>query len=231
MKHKNILLWGYTQVGKTTLLSTAFYSDPSRLQVIDRKASASAISQTLFRTWKRLQVGELTDTTSAEFINLPLQTHNGHQVSIHDVKGHIIGQIDRADISDRVSNVDAVLFVIEWGAKDLNRQMEAIDGAWPFCSELPKSLVLTKCELALTIDDPAWKRAPGWWQEHQVWRNHKDLLSRFQEAVWPCSAYGYNQQTGHPAVILGEYGQVFPYRIKPIGVAEPFEYVLSKLGL
>lgn len=230
MEHKNILIWGHTQVGKTTLLSTAFYDNPSRIQVIDRRASGRAMSQTLLPTWERLRVGELTVPTAAEFLDLSLQTHNGEQVSIRDVKGHITSQMHRDDVSQHVGNANAVIFVVEWGARELQRQMNAIDGAWPLCSQLPTALLLTKCELSLSIDDPAWERKPGWWEDRRVWRHYKETLSRFGDSVWPCSAYGYNKNSGRPAVILGEFGQVFPYMIKPQGVAEPFEYILRQLG-
>jgi hypothetical protein len=86
------------------------------------------------------------------------------------------------------------------------------------------------CDQALEVDDPHWLAPPRWWEEHEDWRRHGELLSHFEDRVWPTSAYGFSED-GRPACLLNEMGDIVPYRIAPRNTTAPFVYFIRELGL
>ena len=224
-----LLLWGDTQVGKSTLLTTALYADPSRLKAIDRGKSAEALA-VLFRQWQLLSTGRWVAPTSNQ-LDLDLATGSGSSLRLRDIPGGDTRNVHVDWVHKRLKEAQGVLFVVEWGTRDVHRQMDAIRGAWSFCSEVPTALCFTKCERALSEEDEAWERPSDWWKEYPEWDAHAELIERFGARVWPTSSCGYHRESGHPALILSEFGDPRPFEINPHRVADPLEWLLDEMGV
>ncbi|HHW96202.1 MAG TPA: hypothetical protein PLC97_05390 [Myxococcota bacterium] len=219
-----LLLWGDTQVGKTTLLTTAFYNPT--IGEIDREESAQSIS-TLFQGLRDLSNQRLTKPTVVFHYDVELKMKSGKHVKVRDIKGGITRTVDEESVRERLEGVSVVLFLVQWDA-GLN-QINAIRGAWDHLENAHKGLVITKCEMALGKDDRAWDCYDGWWRQYDWLRKHDDLVGRFGAAVWPTSSYGFDNNTGYPAAILGEFGHSLPFNINPRNVHLPFEWAFSKM--
>jgi hypothetical protein len=231
----NVLLWADTQVGKTAYLTTALCrsGQGQRPRHIDPGKSAASLAQTLLPNWRRLRRGLYVAPTSEEVIDLELISRGGTAVCLRDIKGQLTREIHRATVAERLDQAHAVLFLVEWGSRSLNDQMLAIESALDFCGGKPIALAFTKCELGLAEDHEAWSalRNEGWWQREANWSEHAAVLTRFGASIWPTSAYGYDPRTGLPAAILGEFGQLIPYRVSPKGVLSPLEWIFDRLGV
>lgn len=230
-----VMLWGDTQVGKTTMLTTALYGNQvGRLgAVVDRSRSGTVLATTLLPHWRRLSRCLWLQPTSQDFIDIPLVTKSGNSLRLRDVRGGLSRQLeDPAVLAELAASApDAYIFMLEWETRDLNNQMLAVTGALDLCGERPRGLVFTKCERSLDEGDSCWRGQPGWWREHPGLLSHAHVLESFGDAVWPCSAYGYHGRLGQPAVLLGEFGQLMPYQIQPVGVNDPFDWALDRLGV
>jgi len=222
--------WGDTQVGKTTLLVTATHG-PARVRGVDYSASAEALAAHLRPHFDRLRTGRWVQPTSERAIDIGLRLTSGGALRVRDVMGGITRQLSEPWVRELLVEASAFLFLVEWEAADLDRQLACIEAARNFWGDAPRALVFTKCERALSEDDPAWERRPGWWRGRRWLAGYEPLLASFGGSVWPSSAYGYAASTGLPACVIGEFGQLIPYRIQPRGVAAPFAHVLRGLGL
>ena len=230
-----VLLWGDTQVGKTTLVTTALYArQEGRLaDLVDRGRSAAALTSTLLPHWRRLSKCLWVQPTGQDFIDIPLVTKSGNALRLRDVRGGLSRQLEEPAVLGELTArpPDAYLFLVEWGTRDLNNQMLAVSGALDVCGDRPRGLVFTKCERTFAEGDRAWRGATGWWRGEPGLAAYEPLLASFGDAVWPCSAYGYHARLGQPALLLGEFGQLMPYEIQPVGVNDPFDWVLDQLGV
>lgn len=228
---RTLLIWGDTQVGKTTFLASAFYREEGRPAGIDHRASAKALGAELFPHWKRMSTGRLTIATAKDQVDLDLILRDGSPLRIRDVRGGLIRNAEDAGIMRMLTTADTFLFMIEWRASDIAYQLGAIDGAWNFCADKPRALVFTKCERYLNEEDPAWDGQAGWWRSHSWLSTFRDKIARFGDAVWPTSSFGYDPESGQPALLLDEFGGVFPFRIAPRGVIEPLEWLIGADGI
>lgn len=227
-----LLLWGYTSVGKTALLATALYSNNRSLLPIDwsnADATPNSHLRALQEHWNRLSRNQMTDGTFERYaFTLALQNQN--VLKIHDVRGG--GAVDPFldEFFQGADEHKGVLFVIGWDGRDIGSQILAINNGLVRCDKFKIGLAITKCESALQRDDPAWTGVPGWWRQHACWLKYEETLNRFGGQIWATSAFGYDAD-GRPACILGEYGQVMPFNIRPQNVAVPFASFLKVLGL
>lgn len=226
-KPKTILLWGDTQVGKTTLLACAFYHG-RRFPQIAWRESADSINMILGEHWQRLKDNRWVLATAEKRVDLLLTLNGGGWLQISDVQGGLTGRLGQ--IPQQLKSADAVLFFVDWTASEMGRQMAAIETAWNFVMDLPTGLVFTRCERGFAADDPAWKADRHWWRTGR-WAAHNRVIERFGDSVWPTSAYGYAGDTRLPAMVLGEFGELLPYRITPKRVQEPFEWIFKQLKL
>lgn len=223
-----LLLWGDTQVGKTTFLTTALGLCVDELAAIDRMKSARALSG-LFPDVRKLRTQRLTQPTAVLHIDLEIDLAEGRRVRVRDVQGGITRSVQEQSVAERVEDADVILFLVEWRARDIENQMNAIFGAWNLSERARRGLVFTKVEMHLEEGDPPWQALPHWWNSEEWLRPYEAMLQKFGEAVWPISNYGYDSNTGYPAVILGEFGQELPYRIKPCNVHRPFQWAFEHL--
>ncbi len=232
---KQLLLWADTQVGKTAYLTTALCRSlpGQRPRQIDPGRSAAALARTLMPNWRRLRHGLSVPPTSEETIDLELESLGGTRICVRDIKGQLTREVHQPAVAERLDQAQAVLFLVEWGSRSLNQQLLAIESALDFCGGKPIALAFTKCELGLPEDHEAWSplRQDGWWRREASWSENAAVLERFGGAAWPTSAYGYDPRTGLPAAILGEFGQLIPFRVNPKGVVAPIEWIFERLGV
>jgi len=229
MAEGQLLLWGETQVGKTTLLATGLLAEPDRLPSINWSASSAAVQENLLARWNRLKRNRLVDATVAP-ASFTLELRNGNTLGIRDIRGSMSREPAKEDYFARPGMAQGVLFVTEWEGADIAAHMVAIEAALPFCQEQCTGLAITKCERGLDTDDPHWHNPLGWWREHECWQPHASLLERFGERVWATTAYGFDVD-GRPNCLLGEFGQILPYQIRPRNVWAPFGWFFKELGL
>jgi hypothetical protein len=230
MTEARLLLWGETQVGKTTLLATGLLAHPERLPDIDWSADEDDARAVLVRHWGDLSRNLLLEPT-AKATDLALPLTNGNRLLVRDIRGgDSINPHAEEAFRQPFGTAQGVLFVIEWEGRDVARHKAAIRSALPLCRGRKVGLAVTKCERGLDADDPHWRAPPGWWREHAFWADHADLLEPFGAQVWPTSSYGYDAD-GRPACLLGEFGQLIPYQIRPRNVELPFRWFFRELGL
>jgi hypothetical protein len=234
MTEAQLLLWGETQVGKTTLLAAGLLARPGELPEIDWAAGGERDGRDkVLGHWHRLRRNLLLEPTSREAV-LTLTLRNGNRLTVRDVRGGDCREPFRVigDPAEGVENAapHGVLFVTEWEGQDVAQHMAAVEAALPLCRGRKVGLAITKCEKELDADDPGWRGAEGWWREHDCWRPYAALLASFGRQVWATSAYGHAAD-GRPACLLGEFGQVMPYQVEPRNVAAPFAWFFKELGL
>lgn len=225
-----LLLWAYTQVGKTALLATVFYGANGKLLPrVDRKRSARALTDTLFEHWHRLQTGRPVVATANEETALDLITAMGAPFRITDIKGLQTLAMQDAAMA-RLEQAGGVLFLLELDRGRLGQQLTAIQAAIQHIGDRPRGIVFTKCERSLHASDPAWFARPGWWRQKTP-RELEGVLEGMGDAVWPTSAYGFDAETGFPACIPGEFGDLLPWRPSPKNVDLPFEWMLDEMDV
>jgi hypothetical protein len=231
---RRLLLWGDERAGKTTLLAAALYGGgESRLaRMVDRESSAGSLNTALLPTWRRVARGLGALPTGQDAVELVLGLRDGGSLVVRDVRGSLARRLDEVGVIEefRAARADAVLLVLEWDGRDLTDRMTAVTAALDLIGSRPHGLAITKCERALAETDRRWFTGAGWWRDVGDLARHGGVLERFGDAVWPCSAYGYHREQGVPAVLLGEFGQLIPFEVRPVGVAEPFDWALGVRG-
>ena len=226
---RTIVLWGDCRAGKTTVLTTAFFGEPSRLPEIDRQASANTLSQHIFPDWQRLHRGRAVRPGGAAPRELVFMGSDGHPIRIVELPGQWAGQLQDPEVRRWLQAADAILFAVAWGAPDADHIFSAISGASSLCQNRPKALVFTRTECSLPEESAAWNRPESWWQAHPWSMAHAEVIARFAPAVWPVSAYGYHAESGYPAVLIGKFGQLLPHGIRPRNVSAPFEWLMNQM--
>jgi hypothetical protein len=230
---KRIVLWGNTQVGKTALLATALYGRNPELSEVHVDASAKSGNYKLFEVWRRLRNNQWVPSTK-DPVTVKLTTRIGCEVELVDVRGGMTLEFQQEGVADLIQGADAVLFLVRYDSDNSADEIAAIEGACleiqASASDKPTALALTQCELHLKFEDAAWSDPGQCLRSCPLWATHEATLRRFERVVWPTSSYGYEPETRLPALILGEMGQLLPYRIDPLNVAKPLAYLLRKLG-
>lgn len=225
-----ILLWGDTQTGKTSLVSAAFCADPSKApRDVDMRASHAEISRHLFHNFNSMNQGRPVPATQETSVHVTLTDTAGQPLVIEDIRGGIIQTIEDEDVRQILEGADAYLVLIEWQGQNRNEQLNAIRGAWNMLAHKPRALVFTKCDRDATLrpDDPIWdKPAEEWFQRVDWLRPYHNLLALFDNHIFLSSAVGYHEESGEPALLLGEFGQLIPFRVRPRNVVEPLDLLI-----
>lgn len=225
-----ILIWGPTQVGKTALLATALYGGDPALASVVRADEGTSLNRELFDVIRRLKNNQWVPPTGADSTVILLPGVDGGAVELVDVRGGLTLEIQGPSARDLVRSAHAMLFLVEYMGQDTGNQMAAIEAAVLEMGDKPVALALTKCERWLLKEDDIWNCPEGWLEQTPLWATHHGTLRRFGGKAWPTSAFGYEESTGLPAVILGEMGQLLPFRINPRNVAQPLASLLRTLG-
>lgn len=227
---QTILMWGSSQTGKSSLLAAALFDTESELPSLDRERTGRAANSVkLHEHWRDLLEGRPPQPTVADNIDITLHRVKGAPAQLRDIRGGLIDETYDNSIEQTLQSAAAVLFIIDFQARDPVRQRRTIDGYWNVCGHRPKALVFTKCELHLDHEHQGWKAERGWWQEFQELRMLGSSIERFGDAVFPTSVYGYHRGSWAPALTLGEFGEIRPFGIRPKGVARPLLWALEQL--
>lgn len=227
---RTILMWGGTQSGKSSLIAAALFDTESELPSLDRaKTGAAANAARLHEHWRDLREGRPLKPTVKDNIDIMLHRLAGAPAQLRDVRGGRIDEEYDALTEQTLQSAAAVLFILDFEARDPVRQRRTIDGYWNVCGDRPKALVFTKCELHFDYEHKAWKAERGWWQDFQELRMLGSSIERFGDAVFPTSVYGYHRGSWAPALTLGEFGEIRPFDIRPQGVARPFVWALEQM--
>ncbi len=229
MAEKKLVLWGATQVGKTTLLASGLLSGTNRLPGIDWEASIESVEGVVRERWRRLK-RNMPILATERMEDVTLFFDNGGHLVIRDIQGGLTGQTDKLHVQELLKEADGILVVMEWMGANLEEQMNAVEIAATIFSNRLIGLAFTKCERELRANDPRWNAEPGWWNNERTYGEFSGVLERFGGAVWPTSAFGFDKN-GRPACVLGEFGQLLPYGVRPRAVNEPFEWFFREMGL
>jgi hypothetical protein len=235
MSAGELLLWGETQVGKTTLLATGLLAHPDRLPRIvwpvgseGKEDEKARVKEVVMKHWMALGLNQPTEATAA-VMELELPLANSNKMTVRDIRGGMTRNPFDEDVP-RPWETHGILFVVEWEGKDVARHMNVVQTILPMCRGQKMGLAITKCDRGLDAHDPHWDAPPGWWREHACWRPYARVLEAFGAQVWPTSAYGFDAD-GRPACLLNEFGKVLPYRVAPRKVEVPFRWFFQELGL
>lgn len=231
---KLIQIWGETQVGKTTLLSSALFAEPEALPWIDRARSSDILTK-LQQHWQQLRMNQLAPGTAEDLVDTQLFLHPNpadlESIVLRDMRGGDVRKLKEVEIHQRIEQADGILFLVAWDGQDLVRQIHAMETVIAHFHQPFRFLCLHKAEQALnpTRDAQAWQGQGGWWRHYQPWKDYCRLLERFAEdAILPTSAYGYDpHHPERPACLLGEFGNYLPYNVQPINVARPLAWFMK----
>ena len=243
---KKIILWGYTAVGKTSLLATYFnYESLDQRKWIKEDLDIYEHNdlKSLQRVMQRLRLSQHTKatvSTKESVYNIPTK-HNGI-VSFTDVKGEATNRPDDDELK-AFKDSDAILCFMEWPTpENYNIQLGVIEFMRPFFNNRPCGLVITKAEQHMTKDDNRWQGGAKWLKFNNQWNQATSKF--FGNNFWPATAFGYSQIAdgigcfdGHPACIRNEFGDYMPYfdrrdeQFVQDVVSRPFNTILEKLGV
>lgn len=226
---KRLLLWGDTQSGKSTLLTTAIFS-PDVKQLIDTgKSRESLYAAGILNAKRAMEEGRVVPGT-ADRVDVDLvPLADGDPISIRDIRG-----LSARDLSERPSLDEAsgVLFVVEWAGPTFQNQMATVAQTVDLIS--PKTikfgLAITKSERILLKEDAAWtaRGLDRWWEKYPCWKDYSEAMRAMGDCIWVTSAYGYHDR--RPAALLGEFGDWFPYKTQPINVGRPFAWFFKEFA-
>jgi hypothetical protein len=223
---QDIVLWGSTQVGKTTALASYLAIPPS--WIADDDASRTEL-WAVRSDWNLLKQNHLVAGTSKAMWR-PFQHRDGAMIRFRDIRGgHSLDSADEAAVLRKTS---AALLFVEWPAQRALIDELAIENALAqIPAATPRALVITKCESQLTSAEFAMCVASPrkFAEERPPGVALRRLLSKFQgDAVFPITVYGWKD--GLPAQYYNEFGHFVPWAIEPAMVERPFDYIVAQVA-
>ncbi|MCC9608093.1 hypothetical protein LOC68_01725 [Blastopirellula sp. JC732] len=235
-----IVVWGNTNVGKTTLLATALYHESTKSSLnkyIDFRESMTrerGYPSVFSHHWGTISKSRPTQSTSG-FVDCELVLENGQGVvTLIDGYGGRMLEDNTPHVRNRIIEARGVLFIVPW-TREMEQDFDDFAAISKYWHSLDHStqrvgIVFTKCEQYLDVKDPAWNFAPGWWRDRPLpmARELPMILESAGPAVWPTSVFGFDE-IGQPNCILDEFGQLVPLHIKPRNVSQPLEWMLEGL--
>ncbi|MGC3970367.1 MAG: hypothetical protein QM775_24450 [Pirellulales bacterium] len=231
---KTLLLWGATQAGKTTLITSALMHQADSLPpLFDRTESRDAlVEKGIMQGMHRLLEGRPIASTTSDTIDITLTIDRGASLRLRDIRGGIV--VDGTEFKRWAHEVDGILFIVECGGPRHAQQMAAVNSLLSLVSkdQVKIGLAITKCERILCPSDSAWNAEFECWRQpgfQELWRPFESTLKAFGDAVWPVSAFGYDED--RPACVLTEFGRLLPYGVRPKNVCLPLRWFLREFGL
>ena len=236
-KSFQVVLWGASQVGKTTTL--AAYLGKYRPTWIDRQGDRETrdVIRNFQKIWTSLRQNQLIGGTieSSEFI---LRRDDGSQVCFLDIKGGNSQDLTRHDDdAEALANAHGAIIFVEWpGVGSVTSQIALENALLEIKPDIPTALVITKCECYIELSrfagfslDPI-----GYAKENGLPEDLIEIMLIFQEdrinrKIFPISVYGWSKDNKRPAHFYDEFGRLVPWNIRPSHVDRPFDYVLSTL--
>ena len=231
---KQLLLWGDSAVGKTTLLASYLFGCEDHTLWINQNATSQVCPddkegyKLLANNWRKTCCGVATPATGQSKVDIRIITSNKAEVHFIDVQGELTRENNSVLLNGGLKP-DGILCLIDRDRQRLRGSLDSLEVArhHGLSQGIETGVVITKADQFLEEDDPAWDAALGWWEDalRDDDSELRSLLARYGERVWPVSAYGFCED-GMPAVIWSEFGQILPYRVAPHQVHRPFEHML-----
>jgi hypothetical protein len=232
---RDIVLWGASQVGKTTALAAYFcHRPPAWLDTGAEESQRTLLA--LGETWNMLQRNQLPPPSLTP-LHYEVRSRHGGMVRFRDMRGgdaETLGGRDRDANLRALREAAAVMLFVSWpgdgrtdgliAARNALRQLGRHDRA--------VVLVLTKVEAYLPFFQLARFRIQDPIEVARDLPSPAPFLDLLRElppaAIFPITVYGYSLE-GHPAHYLDEFGQLVPWNIRPHFVELPFNHVLEGL--
>ncbi len=227
----DIILWGASQVGKTTALATYFCHRPPSWLDVRAPASQKTLVE-LGGIWNRLQRNQLPGP-SLKWTYYETCNRQGSTLRFRDMVGGNAENVAGQDL-DELLKAAGVLLFLSWPGDGRTDGVIAVHNALRQIGrdQRPVALVLTKAETYLRADQLARFRIEDPLEiarDLGVAGPFRDLLRDMPPAaIFPVTVYGYSPQ-GHPAHYLDELGRLVPWHVRPHFVDLPFNYVLEGL--
>lgn len=229
----NVVLWGASQAGKTTVLATYFCNlecQPKWLDVGAQETVSTLVK--LAPIWNALQRNELPPTTLVAEEFYLVRHRDGRLIRFRDMRG---GNTENpannmADV-EALRKADALILFVEWPSRTAVLNVIAVGNARLFSGNCPKALAVTKVESFLTPEKLVrFSLSPlAVAEEMSLDRDFVQILKSVPAAdIAPVTVYGYLED-GYPAHYRDEFGRFVPYKVGPRNVALPFERALGNL--
>lgn len=232
-KNVDVVLWGDTQVGKTTALATYLYHDRSRAGWIDRSAPETLTTMLqLSSIWNALRSNEFPQgTLNAKLY--PVRHRDRRLFRFRDMRGGNAGEPAKSkEDVDALMGADALIVFVQWPERDTVSQLLAVEHLLNFAPDCPRALAVTKVESYLTPERlTQFSMSPvRVASEMGLNRDFVQILERFSSyEIAPVSVYGYSEQDDYPAHYQDEFGRYVPWQIRPVNIALPFQCALGTL--
>jgi hypothetical protein len=230
----DVVLWGDTQVGKTTTLATYLCHAASQPSWLDRGApeTISTLLQ-LSGVWTALRRNEL-----------PGGTHNAKLYSVRhkdrrlfrfrDMKGGNAGEpADSKEDFNALQDADALIVFVKWPEGNTAPDLIAVENLLRFARHCPRALAVTKVESYLTPEKLTEFSMNPISVAVEMNLNHDfiEILEHFSAyEIAPVSVYGYSTTEDYPAHYQDEFGRFVPWKVRPVNVALPFKCALGSLA-
>ena len=229
---REIVLWGRSQVGKTTWLAACFSALMLEWLQLHDDRTAQTRAQ-LLALWNRLISNQLVSGTMAEQYYSVLHS-SGAEIRFRDMRGeNSQDPAQNQQDTTALRNASAALVFVEWPGRAEVKDSIAVNGALALTRRdppLPVGLVVTKCEnhldsrsLARFASDPRRFASEG-----GVPRPLAELIERFEtHTVFPLTVYGFAESGDRPAHFRDEFGRLVPWGIRPFLVGAPLEWAVE----
>jgi hypothetical protein len=221
----DIVMWGASQVGKTTAL--AAYVCKYRPDWIDDDDQSRNTKQDLLAVWNVLEANRLALAT-ARVAYYPLKHAKSDRIiRFRDMLGGHARDLVREEL-DTLANADAVMLFVAWpGERDVD-QLIAAGNALAMAPRRKVALVVTKCETHLRPDELAGLTGSDTQRASRLRGlpyRFQELLAAVGEAWFPVSVFGYRDDA-QPAHYRDEFGRIVPWGINPVNVNLPFDHII-----
>jgi hypothetical protein len=227
-RNYDIVLWGSTQVGKTTAL-VAYLANHAKWLAEDEATRKQMWHRR--DEWNRLRQNQLV-TGTAESIWNPLGHCDGGQVRFRDVRGHSTFTQDTkgAEEAAVLRQAAGALLFLEWPtSRGVDNEIAVENALAQLSPPTPRALVITKCESRMTPQQFATcvVNPLTFARDNNVSASMQRLLTAFEpSAIFPITVYGWKDDL--PAQYYDEFGQFVPWAIEPAMVERPFDYIVKQ---
>lgn len=231
----DFILWGASQVGKTTALATYLCRNREKPEWLDRNAEDSYETiKLLSKVWTHLRKNLLPPATvSAQFYSL--RHKDGRRIRFRDMRGgyavNPFQEEEGKEDIDALKKAAGMIVFIEWPGQRIVHDNIAFETARLFAGGYPFTLAITKVEchllpeqVSLFFHDPL-----GMAKDMNLSPSFIEILRLARpNRIFPLSVYGYSAE-GLPAHYRDEFGRLVPQNIKPYGVDMPFDSLLNEV--
>ena len=227
-----IVMWGPSQVGKTTWLAGCFGACAPRW-LMTRDDETALTHARLLSIWNRLVSNQLVSGTMAEKY-YSVRHRSGAEIRFRDMRGgNALNPAQHREDMQALRRASAALVFAEWASPDETKDRIAVNGAVNLANldpPIPMSLVVTKCENHLDSRTLIrFASDPHRFAEREDFPRHmRDLIQQFRPGhVFPLTVYGYAEAGDRPAHFCDEFGRLVPWGIRPFLVDAPMRWAID----